>query len=330
MMRKGRLNKLRGGFRHTIKRKLKVKKINYTKFFTRHFGQTPYFDVDTGKTEDLRSYLVTTSRKPGISGFMRLKNEEQFVEATIESVIDSLDELIIVHNGCTDRTPEIVESCRLRHPNQIRIFEYKPDVFPFGSVQHLQEPMGSPHSLVNYSNYALAKTTRKVAVKIDGDELYLSRSLKQLTDNIRAEKCSTPIGISGINLWDEKGEIFVNASHPVISGLDKGFFTVSPRMFFVHHRHYELFTYAFERSAGIFFYHLKGLKLDRGVSNYSIQPGATTFSSKKRGLLTSPALISWPDFGLLVEDSEHLTDPAALGLRARQKPDSSKRSLNIT
>jgi glycosyltransferase involved in cell wall biosynthesis len=315
------MNRLRGGFRRAIKRKLKAKKINYTKFFVRHFGRIPYFDVETGRTVDLRSYLVTATRKPGISGFMRLKNEEQFVEATIDSVIGCLDELIIVHNGCTDRTPEIVESCRLRHPDKIRVFEYQPRVFLPASVEHLQEPMGSPHSLVNYYNYALIKTSRRVAIKIDGDEIYLSEPFKQLADDIRGGKCSTPIGISGINLWDENGEIHVNARHPVIAGLDKGFFTVSPQTFFVHYRLYELFTYAFERSAGIFFYHVKGLKKDRGLGNYFIQPSTSTFSPAKVGGLTSPALISWQDFSLLMEDSGNFPDPAALGLRAKHNPE---------
>lgn len=255
---------------------------------------------------------------------MRLKNEEQFVGAAIESVIDSLDELIIVYNGCTDRTPEIIETCRLRYPDRIRIFEYKPEVFPPGSVRHSQEPMGSPHSLVNYYNYALAKTSRKVAIKIDGDELYLSGAFMQLTNDIRAGKCSTPIGVSGINLWDEKGEICVNASHPVKSGLDKGFFKVSPRSFFVHHPHYELFTLAFERSAGIFYYHLKGLKNDRGINAYAVQSGATTFSFSKVKALTSPALMSWRDFTLLMGEPECFSDPETLGLRARPESGSGK------
>jgi glycosyltransferase involved in cell wall biosynthesis len=248
---------------------------------------------------------------------MRLKNEEEFVETAIESVIDCLDELVIVHNGCTDRTPEIIESCRLRHPDRIRIFEYKPSVFLPGSVEHRQEPMGSPHSLVNYSNYALAKTTHKIAIKIDGDELYLDNPFKQLTDDLRSGKCTTPIGIFGINLWDENGEILVNARHAVLSGLDKGFLTVSPQTFFVHHRHYELFTYAFERSAGIVFYHLKGMKKDRGIGNYCLQPDASTFSPAKVAGLTSPGLISWQEFSLQMKDSENLPHPATLGLQAR-------------
>lgn len=318
--RQQQLNRLSGQIRRARKIWLRAKKINYTKFFVRHFGAIPYFDVELGKTADLRSYLQTDSRKPGISAFMRLKNEEQFVATTIESIIDHVDELVIVHNGCTDRTPEIIESCKQRYPDRVRTFEYQPNVFPPGSIEHRQEPMGSPHSLVNYYNYALAKTTRKIAIKIDGDELYLDKPFKQLTDELRSGKRSTPIGLFGINLWDENGEIFVNARHPVISGLDKGFFTVSPQHFFVHYRHYELFTYAFERSAGIFFYHLKGMKKDRGIGNYCLQPDATTFSPAKVAGLASPGLLSWQEFNLLMKDSEHLPHPATLGLRARQNP----------
>jgi len=318
--RQSGLHRLRGGSRGSLKRKLKAKKINYTKFFVRHFGRIPYFDVETGKVIDLRLRLDTASRKPGISGFMRLKNEEQFVEKTIKSVIDSLDELVIVHNGCSDRTPEIIESCRLRYPDRIRIFEYGPRVFAPGSVEHLHEPMGSPHSLVNYSNYALQKTTRKVAIKIDGDEVYFGEPFKQLADNIRGGKQPIPIGISGVNLWDEMGEIRVNAQHAVLSGLDKGFFAVSRKTFFVHYRHYELFTHAFESSAGILFYHLKGLKKDRGLSNYNLHTGVTTFASAKVARLKSPALIPLKDFIRVLEDSKQLPDPETMGIRARQNP----------
>jgi hypothetical protein len=180
--------------------------------------------------------------------------------------------------------------------------------------------MGSPHSLVNYSNYALAKTTRKIAVKIDGDEFYLDKPLKQLTDDLKSGKRSTPIGLFGVNLWDEGGEIFVNARQPLMAGLDKGFFTVSPQNFFVHYRHWELFTHAFERSAGILFYHLKGMKKDRGIGNYRLQPGATTFSPERLAELTSPGLISWQDFSHLMGNPEDLPHPATLRLRARHSP----------
>lgn len=304
------------GFRGIIKQKWKANRINLSKLYVRHFGQVPYFDVERGRTVDLRPFLSPDSRKPGISGFMRLKNEEQFVERAIESVIDSLDELVIVYNGCTDRTPEIIESCRLRYPDRIRVFEYRPEIAQPGSVEHERTPMDSPHSMVNYYNFALVKTTRKVAIKIDGDECYLKDPFRQLTGEIRAGKRSMPIGVSGINLWDEKGEIFVNGGHPILSGLDRGFFTVTPQTFFVHYPLYELFTYAFGRSAGIYFYHLKGLKEDRGLGNYVTRAGETRFNSRKIKSLRSPDLMSWNDFHILMGSPGELPDPALLGLHA--------------
>jgi len=314
------MKKLSGGIRGAVKHKLRAKRINYSKLFIRNFGRVPYFDVELGRTADLRPCLDPRLRKPGISGFMRLKNEAQFVETAIESVIGCLDELVIVHNGCTDRTPEIIESCRLRHPDRIRIFEYEPEVFPPGSPEHLREPMGSPNSLINYYNFALVKTTRKVAIKIDGDELYLERPFRQLTDSIRSGHYPIPVGISGLNLWDEKGAIHVNASRPITSGLDAGFFTVNPRTFFVHFRRYELFTYAFERTAGVFYYHLKGMKKDRGLGNYDFQSGATTFSPAKVARLKAPQLMTWQQFMLQMDDPTLFPEPSALGLRARQNP----------
>jgi glycosyltransferase involved in cell wall biosynthesis len=310
------LKGFQGGFRGTIKKSWKAGKINFSNLYVRHFGKVPYFDVETGKTVDLRTFLSPDSRKHGISGFMRLRNEAQFVETAIESVIGGLDELVIVYNGCTDRTSEIIESCRLRHPDRIRVFEYQPEIARPGSVEHQRTPMGSPHSMVNYYNFALVKTTRKVAIKIDGDDCYLKEPFRQLTGEIRAEKRSMPIGVSGINLWDEKGEIFVNSRHPILSGVDRGFFTVTPQTFFVHYPLYELFTYAFGRSAGICYYHLKGLKEDRGLGNYVTRTGETRFSTRKIRSLRSPDLMSWKDFHTLMGSPEELPNPAVLGLRA--------------
>jgi len=311
-----RLKKIQGGFRGSLKRLWRAGKVNISKYPVRHFGQVPYFDIETGQTVDLRPFLSPGSRKPGISGFMRLKNEEQFVEMAIESVIDCLDELVVVHNGCTDHTPEIVESCRARYPDRIRVYEYAPVIAQPGSADHQRTPMGSPHSMVNYYNFALAKTTHRIAIKIDGDECYLKGPFKRLADEVRAGEQSIPIGVSGVNLWDEGDEIHVNDQHPIMSGLDKGFFTVNQQSFFVHYPLYEVFTYAFGRSAGIYFYHLKGLKADRGLGNYFTETGETRFSSAKVQGLKSPELMPWKEFHMLMGNSEALPEPTALGLHA--------------
>jgi glycosyltransferase involved in cell wall biosynthesis len=48
------------------------------------------------------------NRKQGLSGIMRVKNEGRFVGACIDTIIDALDELIVVYNDCTDNTEVIL------------------------------------------------------------------------------------------------------------------------------------------------------------------------------------------------------------------------------
>ena len=46
--------------------------------------------------------------RPGLTGFMRAKNEGRFIGVCIDSVIDALDELIVVYNDCTDDTEAVL------------------------------------------------------------------------------------------------------------------------------------------------------------------------------------------------------------------------------
>lgn len=130
--------------------------------------------------------------KNGVSGLMRVKNDEEFVEACIESCIEALDELVIVYNDCSDTTPNILEKERQKYPDKIRIFEYKDKVYAvnltkeeFDYAQTL--PDNSPHLLCNYYNFALSKVSYKFAVKIDADQIYFSGQLKKWCDICREE-----------------------------------------------------------------------------------------------------------------------------------------------
>ena len=65
-----------------------------------------FLEITEPKTID---YSTFNNRKNGVSGFMRIKNEEQFIEKVVLSWIDYVDELIIVYNDCSDKTPIILK-----------------------------------------------------------------------------------------------------------------------------------------------------------------------------------------------------------------------------
>src|SRR5262249_21697516 len=154
---------------------------------------------------------------------MRLRNEEEFVALAIDSHLPFLDELVIVHNGCTDRTPEIVDDYARRFPDKVRAYWYEPEVHPYGTSEYQGLPPDSPHSLVNYYNYALCQTTRQVAVKIDGDHVAIPPAFRSLTRVVRRqglrrlefwESFRAYLGFLGLNLLGAEGRLVVARNYP--------------------------------------------------------------------------------------------------------------------
>ncbi|MCB9855466.1 MAG: glycosyltransferase [Phycisphaerales bacterium] len=62
-------------------------------------------------------------RQPGISVLIATQNEEATVDACIRSFFDFGDEIIVVDNGSTDDTKDIVRDFERRHPDKIRFFD---------------------------------------------------------------------------------------------------------------------------------------------------------------------------------------------------------------
>lgn len=131
--------------------------------------------------------VVNMKRKDGLSGILRAKNEAIFIEASIDSCIDALDELIVVYNDCTDETPVILERKRKQYPDKLKVYSYNHHILSHNLTQeeflyaiHLPEDSNRLHS--SQCNYALSKVTYKYAVKIDPDQLYFTDELKGWRD----------------------------------------------------------------------------------------------------------------------------------------------------
>lgn len=117
------------------------------------------------------------NRENGLSGFMRVRNEAEYLEEAVDSWINQLDELVIVYNNCQDNSEEIIVKCLQKYPNKIKAFHYIPIVYPQGSEKFKALPADDVHSLVNYYNFSLSKTTKKWAIKIDGDLILVNKML---------------------------------------------------------------------------------------------------------------------------------------------------------
>lgn len=232
------------------------------------------------------SRLDPTCREEGLSGFMRLRNEEDFLAQTIESWLPELDELVIVYNNCQDRTPEIVEDYARRYPEKIKAFHYLPIVSPQGSEKHITLSPNDEHSLVHYYNFAYLQTTKKWCVKVDGDLILpkanrggVKRLYNQLLSHWQVTGEDKVIRVAGINIVDHQGKLFVNKNFPFCgTGGDHVIFRVEPKCYFIHHRLWEVLDIRHKNTTDstFLYYHLKYMKSDYGIGNFNFKENPTS------------------------------------------------------
>ena len=212
-------------------------------------------------------------RPVGISAYMRIKNEEQFVKLAIESHLPFYDEIIAVYNDCSDNTEAILLELQQQHPGKLKVFHYLPKVNPVGTPEHaaMVGHDDDVHSMANYYNYALSKCAYSFAAKLDGDHLAISHKFVAITKTIRkaiadGSAVREIFYQSGINLTkDDGGNIGVNETSPFAGNADHYYHPVTDKLTYINKSPYEHLQRKKEHNwkwdfVGITSFHLKYLK----------------------------------------------------------------------
>ena len=210
-------------------------------------------------------------RPAGISAYMRIKNEGQFVKLAIESHLPFYDEIIAVYNDCSDNTEAILLALQQQHPGKLKVFHYLPKVFPLGEKEYERIANDDVHSMANYSNYALSKCAYSFAAKLDGDHLAIPHKFAAITKTVRkaiadGSAVRKILYQSGINLAkDDGGNIGVNETHPFVGISDHYYHPVTDKLTFVNTPVWEKLQRKREHNwqrnfLGITSFHLKYLK----------------------------------------------------------------------
>ena len=125
--------------------------------------------------------------KDGLSGIMRAKNEGRFIGVCIDSVIDALDELIVVYNDCTDDTEDVLRTKVKQYGNKVKIYPFNHEVlFCNLTLEQYEYAVSllddSPRLFCAQSNYALDHVSFKYVVKIDADQIYFADEVRKWRD----------------------------------------------------------------------------------------------------------------------------------------------------
>jgi glycosyltransferase involved in cell wall biosynthesis len=108
------------------------------------------------------------SRPLGLSAFVRCKNEEEYIVASLMSIERVCDEVLVVLNNSTDGTRALVEDIARDHP-KIRILDYPQECSATGPGYDERVRANPESSLALYYNWCLDRTRFSHVCKWDGD-----------------------------------------------------------------------------------------------------------------------------------------------------------------
>lgn len=241
--------------------------------------------------------LKVPQRQAGLAAFMRIRNGADFVEATIRSHLEYFDEIVAVYNQCTDATPQVLARLEQEIGPKLRVFHYMDRVYPPGSRGHAETPAESPSSMVTYSNFALAMTTRRTVTKLDDDQVAIASSVARIVADLRARDGAGGIMhcFSGVNLFRRPGGgLGIPARDPLSGGGEIGFFDVSDTTFFTHDPRFERAPRFRSRRVfcGFHYWHFKYMKTGGGFANYELESNPDSrFAKRKAWFEGAPEII---------------------------------------
>lgn len=126
-----------------------------------------------------------------ISAAMIIKNESRSIIRCLDSIVDAVDEIIIVDTGSTDNTIELIREFELQHKNNINIYNFE-WVDDFSAAR----------------NYSLSKTQYEWKLIIDGDEYLHPEDARNLSGFCREAAAdgtkNIVIDIEYINIADNE------------------------------------------------------------------------------------------------------------------------------
>jgi len=113
-----------------------------------------------------------------LSALVRARNEEEFLFPSVSSIADIVEEIVIVDNMSTDRTPQIIEALQRAYPD--KVFSYR---YPFklaragndNAAALAEQGPSSPSLLANHMNWSVKKCSKPYVLKWDGDMIATER-----------------------------------------------------------------------------------------------------------------------------------------------------------
>lgn len=201
----------------------------------------------------------------GISGMWRVKNEAQFLRASVLSHLRHLDQAVLVIQPSDDDTEAVARRLHEEYRDKVKLCYYPFPVHRVGSQEHLDSDPASVYTMMHLTNWAISQCDYSWIAKIEGDVIGLSTFAK-----IREAVDANPnkhlyYGRVGLNI---AGPAFdhISFENPRNAGWDEAVFPNHPNFHCVKADKWESMNLHDDRSLlrnfGWSFLHVKRCKAD--------------------------------------------------------------------
>ena len=174
------------------------------------------------------------TKPEGISACIRLRNESQFMRAAVRSIVDLVDEVVLVVQPSEDNTLEIAQDLVIEY-GKVKLFTYPLIPDWIDTPEFYSKDPDQPGHMVHMSNWALSKCIYSWILKVEGDVIALP-TLKGMLQHVR-ENMDAPhyYGLVILNVAGPKMDQ-ISWENPRNGGWDEAIFPNDPDIVRFHRR----------------------------------------------------------------------------------------------
>ena len=228
-------------------------------------------NLEGDKSLDFEVGSFSEKKLPGVTGVMRIRNGDDFMEPVMESHLELCDEIIVLENQSDDRTAEIGKAMAAKYPDRVRYFEWNHPIHRCFTKEFEECPGNSVHSFGHYSTFGIAQARYEYVMKVDDDDLWIPEKAREVRKMILERRPRRAIYYYGLNLAERDGELGVPKANPYLGKVsgDHLIYPISAKTYCLQSYGAEVYTQPYRwLRYGLGVLHLKHLKKDYGFTNY--------------------------------------------------------------
>jgi hypothetical protein len=152
------------------------------------------------------------SRRKRVSAMVRVRNEEEFLVASVRSIAPFVEEIVILDNASTDATPELIRSLARELP-AVRTASYPHKIARVGSEKLAvvrAERRPSPGLMSTYSNWAMRQCSCPFILRWDADMIATDGFAAAIEEWHAGRYVSLALG--GVNLHPDRDHLLAPRS----------------------------------------------------------------------------------------------------------------------